>query len=183
LLITVWLSPSKVVGSSLTVCTVIVTSQILPSTPVVFATPGRQGVNVSRRRLQTLTQQAIFQAGHGAADRNRSINDSTNLGVLRWLIHVPELEAKARDVDRSIAGAIAISANLVGGFSNRTLWPLVDAQAPLQCQRPSDKGLLDRPYGLSDTCVKRLRRWRVGPARNDKWEVYDGAKSKRVDHD
>ena len=110
--------------------------------------------------------------GNGRALRIETvINDPTDLGVLRRLPHLDELQAKARDVNRrvlhaehvgqgcvlaspaferiarpslvdgrrapalrfgdprvmALAGALAMTVNLVGGFSNKTLRPLVGA--------------------------------------------------------
>ena len=120
------------------------------------------------------------------------INDPTDLGVLRRLPHLDELQAKARDVNRrlldhehvgqgcvlaspaferiarpsavdgrrapalrfgdprvmALAGALAVTSNLIGGFSNKTLRPLIAAQ------------LNDQPYGQG-RCSYDLRRLRL----------------------
>lgn len=119
------------------------------------------------------------------------INDPNDLGVLRRLPHLEELQAKARDVNRrllhhehvgqgcvlaspaferiahptttvdgrrapalrfgdprvmALAGALAVTANLVAGFTNKTLRPLV-------------AGLLAEPYTRARCCydLRRLR--------------------------
>ena len=118
------------------------------------------------------------------------INDPTDLGVLRRLPHLDQLQARARDVNRrmldhehvgqgcvlaspaferiarpslvdgrrapalrfgdprvmALAGALAITSNLVGGFSNKTLRPLV-------------AGLLGEDYPQARCCydLRRLR--------------------------
>jgi hypothetical protein len=118
------------------------------------------------------------------------VNDPTDLGVLRRLAHLPELQTKARDVNRrlldhehvgqgcvlaspaferiarpsitdgrrapalrfgdprvqALAGALAITAHLVGGFTNQTLRPLV-------------AGLLGEPYSPARCCydLRRLK--------------------------
>jgi hypothetical protein len=118
------------------------------------------------------------------------VNDTADLGVLRRLSHLPELQAKARDVNRrllhhervgqgcvlaspaferiarpsitdgrrapalrfgdprvqALAGALAVTAHLIGGFTNTTLRPLVAA-------------LLDEPYSQARCCydLRRLR--------------------------
>ena len=128
---------------------------------------------------------------HGRALRIETvINDPTDLGVLRRLPHLDQLQAKARDVNRrvlhaehvgqgcvlaspaferiarpslvdgrrapalrfgdprvmALAGALAMTVNLVGGFSNKTLRPLVGA-------------LLGEDYSQARCCydLRRLR--------------------------
>ena len=109
------------------------------------------------------------------------VNDPTDLGVLRRLVHLPELQAKARDVNRrpldhehvgqgcvlaspaferigrpslvdrrrapalrfgdprvqAVAGALAITAHLVGGFTNQSLRPLVAGLLDSPTPRPA----------------------------------------------
>ncbi len=118
------------------------------------------------------------------------INDPTDLGVLRRIVHLDELAGKARAINRrlldaervgqgcvlaspaferiarpskvdgrrapalrfgdprvmALAGALAVTTNLIGGFSNKTIRPLVT-------------GLLGEPYGQSRCCydLRRLR--------------------------
>jgi hypothetical protein len=119
------------------------------------------------------------------------INDSTDLGVKRRLVHLPELQTKARDVNRrlldhehvgqgcvlaspaferiarpslvdgrrapalrfgdprvqALAGALAITAHLIGGITNRSL-------------RPQVEGLLGEPYSQA-RCSYDLTRLRL----------------------
>jgi hypothetical protein len=130
--------------------------------------------------------------GQGRALRIETVvNDPTDLGVLRRLAHLPELQRKARDVNRrllhhehvgqgcvlaspaferiarpslvdgrrapalrfgdprvqALAGALAITAHLIGGFTNKTLRPLV-------------AGMLGEPYSQS-RCSYDLTRLRL----------------------
>ncbi len=152
--------------------------RVLPSTPGVFATRVvTRGVdvcvNVSYKHSRT---KEYFKQGR-ALRVETVVNDPTDLGVLRRLVHLDELRAKARDVNRrlldhehvgqgcvlaspaferiarpslvdgrrapalrfgdprvqALAGALAVTANLIGGFTNRTLRALVAE-------------LLDQPY-------------------------------------
>jgi hypothetical protein len=165
--------------------------KILPSTPGVFATRVvTRGVevclNVGYRHSRT---KQYFKQGR-ALRIETVVNDPTDLGVLRRLVHLAELQAKARDVNRrlldhervgqgcvlaspaferiarpslvdgrrapalrfgdprvqALAGALAITAHLVGGFTNKTLRTLV-------------AGLLGEPYGQARCCydLRRLR--------------------------
>jgi hypothetical protein len=165
--------------------------KILPSTPGVFATRVvTRGVdvtiNVGYKHSRT---KQYFKQGR-ALRIETVVNDPTDLGVLRRLAHLPELQRKARDVNRrlldhehvgqgcvlaspaferiarpslvdgrrapalrfgdprvqALAGALAITAHLVGGFTNRSLRPLV-------------AGLLDEPYSQARCCydLRRLR--------------------------
>jgi hypothetical protein len=119
------------------------------------------------------------------------INDPTDLGVLRRIVHLDELVGKARAVNRrlldaervgqgcvlaspaferiarpslvdgrrapalrfddprvmALAGALAVSSNLIGGFSNKTIRPLIG-------------GLLGEPYNQA-TCCYDLRRLKL----------------------
>ena len=144
--------------------------KILPSTPGVFATRVvTRGVdvtiNVGYKHSRT---KQYFKEGR-ALRIETVVNDPTDLGVLRRLVHLPELQAKARDVNRrlldhehvgqgcvlaspaferiarpslvdgrrapalrfgdprvqALAGALAITAHLIGGFTNKSLRPLV----------------------------------------------------------
>ena len=166
--------------------------KILPSTPGVFATRVvTRGVdvtiNVGYKHSRT---KEYFKEGR-ALRIETVVNDPTDLGVLRRLAHLPELQAKARDVNcrlldhehvgqgcvlaspaferiarpsitdgrrapairfgdprvQALAGALAITAHLVGGFTNRSLRPLV-------------AGLLGEPYSQS-RCRYDLRRLRM----------------------
>ena len=171
--------------------------KILPSTPGVFATRVvTRGVdvtvNVGYKHSRT---KEYFKEGR-ALRIETVVNDPTDLGVLRRLVHLPELQAKARDVNRrlldhehvgqgcvlaspaferiarpslvdgrrapalrfgdprvqALAGALAITAHLIGGFTNRSLRPLVG-------------GLLGEPYSQARCCYD-LRRLRLkGPDR------------------
>ena len=142
--------------------------KILPSTPGVFATRVvTRGVdvtvNVGYKHSRT---KEYFKEGR-ALRIETVVNDPTDLGVLRRLVHLPELQAKARDVNRrlldheqvgqgcvlaspaferiaqpslvdgrrapalrfgdprvqALAGALAITAHLIGGITNRSLRP------------------------------------------------------------
>src|SRR3954447_5333656 len=144
--------------------------KILPSTPGVFATRVvTRGVdvtvNVGYKHSRT---KEYFKEGR-ALRIETVVNDPTDLGVRRRLLHLPELQRKARDVNRrlldhervgqgcvlaspaferiaqpsitdgrrapalrfgdprvqALAGALAITAHLIGGFTNRSLRPLV----------------------------------------------------------
>jgi hypothetical protein len=144
--------------------------RILPSTPGVFATRVvTRGVdvtvNVGYKHSRT---KEYFKDGR-ALRIETVINDPSDLGVLRRLAHLPELQRKARDVNRrlldhervgqgcvlaspaferiarpsvtdgrrapalrfgdprvqALAGALAITAHLIGGFTNKSLRPLV----------------------------------------------------------
>jgi hypothetical protein len=165
--------------------------RILPTTPGVFATRVvTRGVdvtiNVGYKHSRT---KEYFKQGR-ALRIETVVNDPTDLGVLRRLAHLPELQAKARDVNRrlldhehvgqgcvlaspaferiarpslvdgrrapalrfgdprvqALAGALAITAHLIGGFSNKSLRPLVG-------------GLLDEPYSQARCCydLRRLK--------------------------
>ena len=171
--------------------------KILPSTPGVFATRVvTRGVdvtvNVGYKHSRT---KEYFKEGR-ALRIETVVNDPTDLGVLRRLGHLPELQAKARDVNRrlldhehvgqgcvlaspaferiarpslvdgrrapalrfgdprvqALAGALAITAHLIGGFTNRSLRPLV-------------ADLLDEPYSQARCCYD-LRR--LAPERADR---------------
>src|SRR5215207_1288244 len=144
--------------------------KILPSTPGVFVTRVvTRGVdvclNIGYKHSRT---KQYFKQGR-ALRIETVINDPTDLGVLRRLGHLPELQAKARDVNRrllhhehvgqgcvlaspaferiaraslvdrrrapalrfgdprvmALAGALAVTAHLIGGFTNATLRTLV----------------------------------------------------------
>jgi hypothetical protein len=165
--------------------------KILPSTPGVFATRVvTRGVDVSINAgyKHSRTKQ-YFKEGR-ALRIETVVNDPTDLGVLRRLAHLPELQRKARDVNRrlldhehvgqgcvlaspaferiarpslvdgrrapalrfgdprvqALAGALAITAHLIGGFTNRSLRPLVAA-------------LLGEQYSQARCCydLRRLR--------------------------
>ena len=138
--------------------------KILPSTPGVFATRVvTRGVdvtvNIGYKHSRT---KEYFKEGR-ALRIETVVNDPTDLGVRRRLVHLPELQAKARDVNRrlldheqvgqgcvlaspaferiaqpslvdgrrapalrfgdprvqALAGALAITAHLIGGISPR----------------------------------------------------------------
>ena len=165
--------------------------KILPSTPGVFATRVvTRGVdvtvNVGYKHSRT---KEYFKEGR-ALRIETVVNDPTDLGVLRRLAHLPELQTRARDVNRrllhhehvgqgcvlaspaferiarpslvdgrrapalrfgdprvqALAGALAVTAHLIGGVSNKSLRPLV-------------AGLLDEPYSQARCCydLRRLR--------------------------
>ena len=165
--------------------------KILPSTPGVFATRVvTRGVdvtvNVGYKHSRT---KEYFKEGR-ALRIETVVNDPTDLGVRRRLVHLPELQAKARDVNRrlldhehvgqgcvlaspaferiaqpslvdgrrapalrfgdprvqALAGALAITAHLIGGITNRSLRPLV-------------ADLLGEPYSQARCCydLRRLR--------------------------
>ena len=165
--------------------------RILPSTPGVFATRVvTRGVdvtiNVGYKHSRT---KQYFKQGR-ALRIETVVNDPTDLGVLRRLVHLPELQTQARDVNRrlldhehvgqgcvlaspaferiarpslvdgrrapalrfgdprvqALAGALAITAHLIGGFTNRSLRPLV-------------AGLLGADYSQARCCydLRRLK--------------------------
>ena len=165
--------------------------KLRPSTPGVFATRVvTRGVDVCVNvGYKHSRSKQYFKQGR-ALRIETVINDPTDLGVLRRLPHLPELQAKARDVNRrllhhehvgqgcvlaspaferiarpslvdgrrapalrfgdprvmALAGALAITAHLVGGFTNRSLRPLV-------------AGLLDTEYSQARCCydLRRLK--------------------------
>jgi hypothetical protein len=165
--------------------------RVLPSTPGVFATRVvTRGVDVTiNAGYKHSRVKQYFKQGR-ALRVETVVNDPTDLGVLRRLAHLPELQAKARDVNRrlldhehvgqgcvlaspaferiarpsledgrrapalrfgdprvqALAGALAVTAHLIGGFSNKTLRPLV-------------AGLLGEPYSQGRCCydLRRLR--------------------------
>ena len=165
--------------------------KILPSTPGVFATRVvTRGVdvtvNVGYKHSRT---KEYFKEGR-ALRIETVVNDPTDLDVKRRLMHLPELQRKARDVNRrlldhervgqgcvlaspaferiaqpsvsdgrrapalrfgdprvqALAGALAITAHLIGGITNKTLRPLV-------------ADLLGEPYSQARCCydLRRLR--------------------------
>jgi hypothetical protein len=165
--------------------------KILPTTAGVFATRVvTRGVdvtiNVGYKHSRT---KQYFKQGR-ALRIETVVNDPTDLGVLRRLGHLPELQRKARDVNRrlldhehvgqgcvlaspaferiarpsitdgrrapalrfgdprvqALAGALAITTHLIGGFTNKTVRPLV-------------AGLLGQPYSQARCCydLRRLR--------------------------
>jgi hypothetical protein len=165
--------------------------RVLPSTSGVFATRVvTRGVDVCLNiGYKHSRSKQYFK--HGRALRIETvINDPTDLGVLRRLSHLPELQSKARDVNRrlldhervgqgcvlaspaferiarpslvdgrrapalrfgdprvqALAGALAVTAHLIGGFTNKSLRPLV-------------AGLLGKPYDQVRCCydLRRLR--------------------------
>ena len=165
--------------------------RILPTTTGVFATRVvTRGVDVSvNANYKHSRVKQYFKEGR-ALRIETVVNDAGDLGCLRRIEHLDELQAKARDVnDRllhhervgqgcvlaspaferiarptstggrrapalrfgdprvmALAGALAMSVNLIGGFSNKSLRPLVAA-------------LLGEPYGQSRCCydLRRLR--------------------------
>ncbi len=165
--------------------------KILPSTPGVFATRVvTRGVDVTVNvGYKHSRSKEYFKEGR-ALRIETVVNDPTDLGVLRRLRHLPELQAKARDVNRrlldhehvgqgcvlaspaferiarpslvdgrrapalrfgdprvqALAGALAITAHLIGGFTNTSLRPLVAE-------------LLGDPYTQARCCydLRRLR--------------------------
>ena len=161
--------------------------KILPSTPGVFATRVvTRGVdvtvNVGYKHSRT---KEYFKEGR-ALRIETVVNDPTDLGVLRRLVHLPELQAKARDVNRrlldhehvgqgcvlaspaferiarpslvdgrrapalrfgdprvqALAGALAITAHLIGGFTNQ-IPPTAGRRAARRALQPGP--LLLRP--------------------------------------
>src|SRR6266508_4420022 len=165
--------------------------RVRPTTSGVFATRVvTRGVDVTiNAGYRHSRVKEYFKEGR-ALRIETVINDPTDLGVLRRLPHLDELQAKARDVNHrlldhehvgqgcvlaspaferiarpslvdgrrapalrfgdprvmALAGALAITANLIGGFRNKTLRPLV-------------AGLLGEPYSQSRCCydLRRLR--------------------------
>jgi hypothetical protein len=166
--------------------------QVRSTTPGVFATRVvTRGVDVTiNAGYRHSRVKQYFKEGR-ALRIETVINDPTDLGVLRRLPHLDELQAKARDVNRrlldhehvgqgcvlaspaferiahptttvdgrrapalrfgdprvmALAGALAMTINLIGGFGNKTLRPLV-------------AGLLGEPYGQARCCydLRRLR--------------------------
>jgi hypothetical protein len=165
--------------------------KILPSTTGVFATRVvTRGVDVTiNANYKHSRVKQYFKDGR-ALRIETVVNDPNDLGVLRRLAHLDELQTKARDVNRrllhaervgqgcvlaspaferiarpscvdgrrapalrfgdprvmALAGALAVSANLIGGFSNKTLRPLIG-------------GLLAEPYSQARCCydLRRLR--------------------------
>ena len=161
-------------------------------TPGVFATRVvTRGVDVTlNAHYRHSRVKQYFKEGR-ALRIETVINDPGDVGVLRRLPHLAELQAKARDVNRrvldhehvgqgcvlaspaferiarpslvdgrrapalrfgdprvmALAGVLAITANLIGGFSNKTLRPLVE-------------GLLGEPYSQS-RCSYDLTRLRL----------------------
>jgi hypothetical protein len=166
--------------------------QVRSTTPGVFATRVvTRGVDVTiNAGYRHSRVKQYFKEGR-ALRIETVINDPADLGVLRRLAHLDELQAKARDVNRrllehehvgqgcvlaspaferiarptttvdgrrapalrfgdprvmALAGALAVTSNLIGGFSNRTLRPLVSA-------------LLGQDYDQARCCydLRRLR--------------------------
>ena len=165
--------------------------KILPSTTGVFATRVvTRGVDVTiNAGYKHSRVKEYFKEGR-ALRIETVVNDSTDLGVKRRLVHLPELQAKARDVNRrlldhehvgqgcvlaspaferiaqpsvtdgrrapalrfgdprvqALAGALAVTAHLIGGLSNKTLRPLVEQ-------------LYGQPYSRAQCCydLRRLR--------------------------
>ena len=166
--------------------------RILPSTPGVFATRVvTRGVDVTINTGYKHSRiKEYFKQGR-ALRIETVINDTTDLGVKRRLVHLPELQTKARDVNRrmlhhehvgqgcvlaspaferiaqpsvtdgrrapalrfgdprvqALAGALAVTAHLIGGLTHKSLRPLVEA-------------LLGQPYSRS-RCSYDLRRLRL----------------------
>ena len=165
--------------------------RVRSNTPGVFATRVvTRGVDVTINALYKHSRVKQYFKDGRAMRIETVINNPTDLGVLRRLGHLDELQAKARDVNRrlldhervgqgcvlaspaferiarpslvdgrrapalrfgdprvmALAGALAISTNLIGGFSNKSLRPLVEA-------------LLGQPYGQSRCCydLRRLK--------------------------
>jgi hypothetical protein len=165
--------------------------KILPSTPGVFATRVvTRGVDVTINVGYKHSRSKQYLKQGRALRIETVVNDPTDLGVLRRLGHLPELQAKARDVNRrlldhqhvgqgcvlaspaferiarpslvdgrrapalrfgdprvqALAGALAVTAHLIGGFTNRSLRPLVAS-------------LLDQPYSQARCCydLRRLK--------------------------
>ena len=165
--------------------------KIRPSTPGVFATRVvTRGVDVCVNVAYKHSRSKEYFKEGRALRVETVVNDPADLGVKRRLAHLPELQRKARDVNRrlvdhervgqgcvvaspaferiarpsvvdgrrapalrfgdprvqALAGALAVTAHLVGGFSNKTLRPLV-------------AGLLDADYSQARCCydLRRLR--------------------------
>jgi hypothetical protein len=165
--------------------------KILPTTPGVFATRVvTRGVDVTVNvGYKHSRSKEYFKEGR-ALRIETVVNDPTDLDVKRRLMHLPELQRKARDVNRrlldhervgqgcvlaspaferiaqpsvsdgrrapalrfgdprvqALAGALAITAHLIGGITNKTLRPLV-------------ADLLGEPYSQARCCydLRRLR--------------------------
>jgi hypothetical protein len=166
--------------------------KILPSTPGVCATRVvTRGVDVTINvGYKHSRSKEYFKEGR-ALRIETVVNDPTDLGVLRRLAHLPELQAKARDVNRrlldhehvgqgcvlaspaferiaqpslvdgrrapalrfgdprvqALAGALAVTVHLIGGFTHKTLRVLV-------------ADLLGQPYNPS-RCSYDLTRLRL----------------------
>ncbi|MFZ1285942.1 MAG: hypothetical protein WAR57_02760 [Candidatus Phosphoribacter sp.] len=165
--------------------------RIRPTTSGVFATRVvTRGVDVTINVGYKHSRVKQYFKNGRALRIETVINDPTDLGVLRRLAHLEELQGKARDVNRrlldgehvgqgcvlaspaferiarpssvdgrrapalrfgdprvmALAGALAMSVNLVAGFSNKTLRPLVGA-------------LLGEDYSQARCCydLRRLR--------------------------
>jgi hypothetical protein len=165
--------------------------KVRSNTPGVFATRVvTRGVDVTINALYKHSRVKEYFKDGRAMRIETVINNPTDLGVLRRIEHLDELQAKARDVNRrliehqhvgqgcvlaspaferiarpslvdgrrapalrfgdprvmALAGALAMSINLIGGFSNKTLRPLV-------------RDLLGDPYGRSQCCydLRRLK--------------------------
>jgi hypothetical protein len=165
--------------------------RLRPSTPGVCATRVvTRGVDVTINVGYKHSRCKQYLKQGRALRIETVVNDTADLGVLRRLSHLPELQAKARDVNRrllhhervgqgcvlaspaferiarpsitdgrrapalrfgdprvqALAGALAVTAHLIGGFTNTTLRPLVAA-------------LLDEPYSQARCCydLRRLR--------------------------
>jgi hypothetical protein len=165
--------------------------QVRSNTPGVFATRVvTRGVDVTINALYKHSRVKQYFKDGQAMRIETVINNPTDLGVLRRLGHLDELQAKARDVNRrlldhervgqgcvlaspaferiarpslvdgrrapalrfgdprvmALAGALAIGTNLIGGFSNKSLRPFVEA-------------LLGEPYSQGRCCydLRRLR--------------------------
>ena len=159
--------------------------KVRSNTPGVFATRVvTRGVDVTINALYKHSRVKEYFKDGRAMRIETVINNPTDLGVLRRLEHLDELQAKARDVNRplldhqqvgqgcvlaspaferiarpslvdgrrapalrfgdprvmALAGALAMSINLVGGFSNKTLRPLI-------------ADLLGEPYTRSRCCL------------------------------
>ncbi|MFT4165239.1 MAG: hypothetical protein QM650_08350 [Microlunatus sp.] len=163
--------------------------RVLPSTTGVFATRVvTRGVDVTINVGYKHSRiKEYFKEGK-ALRIETVVNDTTDLGVKRRLVHLPELQTKARDVNRrllhhehvgqgcvlaspaferiaqpsvtdgrrapalrfgdprvqALAGALAITAHLVGGLTHKSFRPLVEV-------------LLGQPYSRS-RCSYDLRR-------------------------
>lgn len=166
--------------------------KILPATPGVFATRVvTRGVDVTINvGYKHSRVKEYFKQGR-ALRIETVVNDPTDLGVKRRLVHLGELQRKARDVNRrlldhehvgqgcvlaspaferiaqpsvsdgrrapalrfgdprvqALAGALAVTAHLVGGLTHKSLRPLVEA-------------LLAQPYSRA-RCSYDLRRLRL----------------------
>jgi hypothetical protein len=165
--------------------------QVRSTTPGVFATRVvTRGVDVTINASYKHSRVKQYFKNGRAMRIESVINNPNDLGVLRRLEHLDELQAKARDVNRrlldhervgqgcvlaspaferiarpslvdgrrapalrfgdprvmALAGALAVTTNLIGGFSNKTLRPLV-------------AGLLDEPYSQAQASydLRRLK--------------------------